>query len=121
MSNDHKSVPVSIHGVDVYGVDTDHQTRCMHYHSDVDIIALRFPCCNRYYPCFTCHQETADHPSARWDKMRFGEKAVLCGACGQQLTVHEYMACGFVCPACQSSFNTGCKSHYHLYFEVEGG
>jgi uncharacterized CHY-type Zn-finger protein len=42
----------------------------------------------------------------------------LCGSCGHQLTVREYLACDSVCPHCRREFNPGCARHYHLYFEV---
>lgn len=108
---------ISIHGVKVYGVEVDSQTRCKHYHSEVDIIAIRFPCCDRYYPCYECHEEVADHPAARWERGQWDEKAILCGACGHELTIREYMAGGSACPKCKASFNEGCRNHYHFYFE----
>jgi uncharacterized CHY-type Zn-finger protein len=101
----------------VYGVEVDEQTRCKHYRSEVDIIALKFGCCERYYPCYECHLETADHLPKPWPQARFDEPAVLCGACGQELTVHEYKRCDSKCPNCQSPFNPGCQLHHHLYFE----
>lgn len=100
----------------VYGVNVDSETRCKHYHTEVDIIALKFGCCERYYPCYECHLETADHPPKTWPESRFDQPAVLCGACGHELTVHEYLACDSQCPSCKASFNPGCKLHYHLYF-----
>lgn len=101
----------------VYGVEVDAQTRCRHYHLDVDIIALKFGCCERYYPCYECHLETADHPPQPWPKSRGDEPAVLCGACGHEMTVEAYKSCGSACPSCRASFNPGCRLHHHLYFE----
>jgi uncharacterized CHY-type Zn-finger protein len=43
----------------------------------------------------------------------------LCGACGHQLTVNEYLNCNSVCPRCRSQFNPGCANHYYLYFEKD--
>ena len=51
-----------------------------------------------------------------WQHGEFGEQAILCGACGNELTIRQYLACGAVCPACQAPFNPGCQHHYHLYF-----
>lgn len=45
-------------------------------------------------------------------------RAVLCGVCGHQLTVIEYLDCGSTCPACGTAFNPGCARHRHLYFET---
>ncbi|WP_083205267.1 CHY zinc finger protein [Bacillus sp. FJAT-27264] len=109
---------MNIHGVKVYGVQMDSQTRCRHYHSPIDIIAIRFACCDAYYPCYECHEEVGCHSAARWGKHQRDEKAILCGACGYQLTIHEYMTCGSLCPACKTAFNPGCQNHYHLYFEM---
>jgi uncharacterized CHY-type Zn-finger protein len=107
-----------VHGVEVFGVDVDPETRCRHWHSETDIIALRFKCCGRWYPCFDCHAELADHPHRVWPKSDLDEQAVLCGACGKKLSVSEYLACDSICPVCKRNFNPGCAGHYHLYFEV---
>jgi uncharacterized CHY-type Zn-finger protein len=45
----------------VKGVEVDSKTRCRHYHSEKDIIAIKFKCCAVYYPCHFCHEETAGH------------------------------------------------------------
>lgn len=47
---------------EVYGVNVDLQTRCAHYHQDIDVIAIKHYCCGKYYPCHLCHEETAGHP-----------------------------------------------------------
>ena len=38
-----------IHDHDVKGNGVDKETRCLHYHSEVDRIAIKFYCCNSYY------------------------------------------------------------------------
>ena len=103
--------------IDVKGETVDNQTRCVHYHSDLDIIAIKFKCCNEYYPCFTCHAETADHAPQTWDKNDSKILAVLCGACQQEMTIHQYLNSSSVCPFCQAAFNPKCSNHYHLYFD----
>ena len=102
----------------VYGVDVDPETRCAHYRSAVDIIAIKFKCCGRWYPCFECHAAVADHEPVVWPKTEADEKAVLCGVCGRQLSIREYVSCDPLCPSCGSEFNPGCRNHYHLYFEM---
>ena len=37
-------------------------------------------------------------------------------ACGEELTVRQYLDCGDRCPACLAGFNPGCKAHHRLYF-----
>lgn len=106
---------------EVHGVDVDEQTRCAHYHGGVDIIAIQFPCCSTYYPCYECHEAVADHPAAVWPKERFDEKAILCGACQRELTIAQYLGCASVCPFCGARFNPGCGRHAHLYFETQRG
>ena len=105
-----------IWGKPVYGQIIDHQTRCKHYHSSLDIIAIKFKCCDHYYPCFECHQEIAGHEPERWGADERNTKAVLCGACGHDLTIAEYFSSGNECPQCHSLFNPNCEKHYHLYF-----
>ncbi|NQD67361.1 hypothetical protein HP456_15705 [Bacillus haikouensis] len=101
----------------VKGVEVDSKTRCRHYHSEKDIIAIKFKCCAVYYPCHFCHEETAGHEPLLWPEDEWNSKAVMCGECRNELTILQYMNCQSVCPYCQSSFNPGCQTHYHLYFE----
>ncbi len=110
--------PADIHGVKVRGPLVDGETRCEHWHGPLDIIAIKFKCCGDWYPCFDCHQATADHSHAVWPIEERDEKAVLCGVCGQQLTIDEYLNSSSRCPVCASAFNPGCALHYHLYFET---
>jgi len=107
-----------VHGEEVHGVEVDRETRCAHWHSPLDIIAIRFKCCGRWYPCFDCHAATAGHDHQVWPASEFTEPAILCGACGRQLNVDEYLTCSSACPACGSPFNRGCSKHRHLYFEI---
>ncbi|GAA0500719.1 CHY zinc finger protein [Salinibacillus aidingensis] len=106
-----------IHGHAVEGKVRDNKTRCEHYHGRRDIIAIKFKCCQTYYPCYKCHQEKTNHPVSVWKKDEFAEKAILCGACGYELTIHEYLHSQSICPNCKASFNPNCKYHYPLYFE----
>ncbi len=103
--------------VEVKGVGVDSKTRCLHYHSERDIIAIKFKCCNTYYPCHLCHEEKVGHEPVRWSREEWDTKAVLCGVCRNELTILQYMNSQSVCPHCQSDFNPGCRNHYHLYFE----
>ena len=108
-----------IHGTTVYGQSIDRQTRCVHWHSALDVIAIKFKCCGKYYPCFSCHEEAADHEPEVWPKTAFSEEAILCGVCGHELSIDEYMESGNTCPNCSAGFNPGCSNHYHLYFETD--
>ena len=98
-------------------MDLDPQTRCAHWRSALDIIAIKMRCCGTYYACRECHDAMADHPAQVWPVAEFDAPAVLCGACGTQLSVHEYLGCESTCPACRAPFNPGCHTHRHLYFE----
>ncbi len=108
-----------IRGINVFGKPVDNQTRCVHWHSELDIIAIKFKCCDKYYPCFSCHEEEADHDHQVWPKAEFDQKAILCGVCGNELTIEDYMDSNNTCPTCKSGFNPGCSKHYHLYFETK--
>ena len=103
----------------VRGLDLDPQTRCAHWHSDLDVIAIRMACCGEYYACRECHDALAGHPAAVWPLSQWDQPAVLCGVCATQLSVHAYLACDSRCPACGAAFNPGCQRHKHLYFAVE--
>ncbi|MDN4616285.1 CHY zinc finger protein [Leifsonia sp. F6_8S_P_1B] len=103
--------------VAVLGPVVDDQTRCIHYRSALDVVAIRFACCGEYYPCHLCHEEAAGHPATPWPLDARGERAVLCGVCRTELTIADYLT-ATACPACGAAFNPGCNLHTHLYFEV---
>ena len=105
-------------GIEIYGTSVQGDTRCVHYHSDLDVIAIRFKCCDRYYPCYSCHEEVAGHRAVRWSSADHDVKAILCGCCGNELTIREYLGCNATCPACGGGFNQNCSLHYNLYFEA---
>ena len=108
-----------VYGVEVHGLEVDRETRCAHYHSILDIVALRFVCCEKWYPCYECHAALADHPARPWPAARADEPAVLCGNCGYQLSANQYLASHHKCPVCEAAFNPGCSNHRDLYFEVD--
>jgi uncharacterized CHY-type Zn-finger protein len=105
--------------VPVRGIDVDCDTCCRHYHSSEDVVAIRFACCDVYYPCYHCHVATTTHQSERVEPSAFDDDAVLCGVCASTLTVSEYLSCDDACPECGSSFNPGCRSHRDRYFAVQ--
>nr|WP_082818772.1 CHY zinc finger protein [Bhargavaea cecembensis] len=105
-----------IHGHEIHGAVIDEETRCLHYHGETDRIAIKFFCCEKWFPCHACHSESGCGGHAVWPEDRFSEKAVLCGACGHELTVAEYLDGDSACPSCVVAFNPGCRLHRHLYF-----
>jgi len=112
MSDDRFAVPLR-------GVGVDDETRCLHYNSPRDVVAIRFACCDTYYPCHACHEACTDHDAERWPTDRFDDPAVLCGACRESLTVEAYLGCEDACPNCGAAFNPGCAAHHDRYFESE--
>lgn len=107
----------SIHGSSVLGIQINQFSGCTHYHSKLDIVAIKFKCCSSYYSCYWCHQET-QHTVQRWRPEEFNEPAILCGHCGSQLSIQNYLDCNSQCPYCAAQFNPGCKNHWSYYFEV---
>ena len=101
----------------VHGIGLEAQTRCAHWRSDLDIIAIKMKCCGEYYACKDCHDALAGHTAKLWPKSEFDETAVFCGACETEMTIQQYLDCANVCPACGAGFNPGCRSHYLFYFE----
>lgn len=102
----------------IHGLDLNDQTGCVHYHTVVDIVAIKFKCCGRYYACHACHCELEVHPVQRWTPDEFSIQAILCGKCGHEQTIHDYLTCSTQCPNCNAPFNQGCKNHQHLYFAL---
>ncbi len=103
--------------ISVSGVELDPNTRCLHYHSQIDVIAIKMRCCEAYYACIDCHAALAGHSAQVWRREEWDFKAVLCGVCDTEMSVNEYMESGDRCPNCTAPFNPGCRKHYHLYFE----
>lgn len=101
------------------GVGVDEQTRCIHFHSALDIIAIKMACCGMYYACKDCHEALAGHAMQPWPRAAWDARAVLCGACGHELTVHEYLDSNSLCPHCGSAFNPACRNHHHVYFALD--
>ncbi|AWM32981.1 CHY zinc finger protein [Hymenobacter nivis] len=101
-----------------HGVGVNARTQCAHYHSERDIIAIKFKCCDAFYACIQCHNETVGHVPIVWGKAERGTEAILCGHCHHTLSIAKYFACSSACPQCQAAFNPGCANHYDLYFEM---
>lgn len=99
----------------VRGPAIDGETRCVHYGSPLDVVALRAPCCDAWYPCHLCHAAVADHPLEVIPRAEHHLPAALCGVCRTTLSVPEYLAADS-CPSCGAAFNPGCAAHAHLYF-----
>lgn len=109
--------PVSA-GPKVHGIDITRFTQCAHWHSELDIIAIKHRCCEKYYGCISCHEALAGHEPDVWPRAEWATtRAVLCGRCRRELTIEEYLGSGSVCPGCKAGFNPGCAKHYELYFE----
>jgi uncharacterized CHY-type Zn-finger protein len=103
---------------DVRGINLDPQTRCEHYHGSTDIVAIKMKCCGTYYACKDCHAALADHEIEVWPAIEWNQQAILCGACGAELSIRQYMQSKSSCPVCRERFNPGCRNHHHFYFQV---
>ena len=108
--------PIRVRGIEVRGLDLDPQTRCAHWRSPLDVIAIRMRCCRTYYACRDCHDALAEHRAAVWPQAEWDQAAILCGVCGHELSVRDYLHCESRCPDCGAGFNPGCHKHRHLYF-----
>ena len=111
-----QSVPINDNNA--YGIKIDKNTRCIHYSSELDIIAIKFKCCNQYFACHSCHHAIAGHSAERWQKEDFHIKAILCGRCELEMTIDQYLSSENKCFNCRSPLNPQCKTHWNLYFEL---
>ncbi|MDN5724363.1 MAG: CHY zinc finger protein [Propionibacteriales bacterium] len=100
----------------ILGPTIDDETRCTHYRTALDVIAIRFACCDEFYPCHLCHLETADHPAEQWPVTDRDTRAVVCGVCRHLLTIDVYLVADS-CPSCDAAFNPRCRLHHELYFQ----
>jgi len=105
--------------VPLRGRRVDSETRCVHYDGPQDVIAIRFACCDVYYPCFKCHRETVAHEPTRQPRERQHEPAVLCGVCRNTMTAATYLQANHACPHCGTAFNPGCAAHHDRYFAFD--
>lgn len=115
LERDLSMAPSSADRPPVFGAAVDQMTRCVHYRGATDIVAIRFACCGDYYPCHHCHEESAGHAAEQWAPDQHDRKAILCGACGHELTIAEYLSVT-TCPTCSAQFNERCVLHRHHYF-----
>jgi uncharacterized CHY-type Zn-finger protein len=104
---------------EVRGIELDAKTRCAHYHSQRDIVAIKVKCCDVYFACKDCHAALVDHSLEPWPREEWERTAVLCGACGTELTIARYLEGPDCCPACGAPFNPGCREHRGYYFALE--
>lgn len=103
---------------EVRGIKLDRQTRCAHYRGPTDIIAIKMKCCGVYYACKDCHAALTDHQIEVWPESEWSQEAILCGACGTELTIRRYMQSESSCPFCRERFNPRCRDHYSFYFQT---
>lgn len=96
-----------------FGVGIDKDSRCQHYHSEVDVVALKCGQCQRYYACYECHDTLEDHGFVAMHRAEL--YPVLCGACRNCLSQEEYK--GGSCPYCAHPFNPNCSLHDSIYFK----
>ncbi|SMN22341.1 similar to Saccharomyces cerevisiae YKL084W HOT13 Zinc-binding mitochondrial intermembrane space (IMS) protein involved in a disulfide relay system for IMS import of cysteine-containing proteins [Maudiozyma saulgeensis] len=105
--------------VKVVGKLVDDQTRCVHWNSPLDVMAIKFKCCQTFYSCYECHQEMTNHDPIVYDlniKKEAITPTILCGKCQNEMTFEEYSK-GIKCTNCLTNFNPGCKLHYDIYFK----
>jgi uncharacterized CHY-type Zn-finger protein len=103
----------------IRGVSVNERTQCAHYHSEQDIVAVRFKCCDEFYACIHCHAELAGHAPVVWGRQERHVHAIFCGNCRNTLAIAEYVSCQNACPRCGAGFNPNCKQHYQFYFELQ--
>lgn len=98
--------------IKIYGQLIDEQGRCVHYHSQLDIIANQCNSCHKFYACFNCHNELENHDFSPVSLK--SEQTVLCGNCQQTFTYQTYSNLS-ECSSCQAKFNPSCSLHAEIY------
>ena len=56
--------------VPLRGIEGDDETRCRHYRTERDVVAIALPCCETFYPCTECHRLASWSTSASWHSMQ---------------------------------------------------
>lgn len=101
----------------VRGLAVNARSQCAHYHSPLDIVAIKFKCCDTFYACIHCHEALAGHAPETWLKQEHETHAILCGACQSTLSISDYLQSNSSCPSCGAAFNPRCATHHQFYFE----
>lgn len=99
--------------LEFFGLDLDEASRCRHYHTHLDIVAIKCATCRKFYACYHCHDALESHSFAPTDTTE--NRPVLCGSCRQTLTRVAYQK--GTCPYCQAPFNPKCHKHTAIYFK----
>jgi uncharacterized CHY-type Zn-finger protein len=103
------SATVLVHGHAVRGVDVD-ETGCAHNGTERDVVAIRSPCCDTFYPCHRCYvmSSTKTPSGGPWGTR---------GARGAELAIQAYIGVS-ACPDRGIRFNPGCADHHDRYVET---
>ena len=102
--------------VQAQGLLVDAESRCVHYHTDKDIVSLQCYECRKYYACYQCHNALETHTFTPYPLSLKEDRTILCGSCKKTLTYEEYSKKSS-CPYCNAAFNPACQRHHSYYFK----
>ena len=102
--------------IQTQGLLVDDESRCVHYHSEKDVVSLQCYECKKYYACYQCHNAMETHLFSPYPLMLSEDRPILCGGCKRTMTFQDYQK-QMACPYCSAPFNPGCKQHYSYYFK----
>lgn len=74
----------------IYGFLVDNESRCQHYHTELDIVALKCFECLNYYACYQCHDSLEEHSFRAYPCQLKQDKVLICGVCQHEMTIEEY-------------------------------
>lgn len=97
--------------IQAQGLLVDDEGRCIHYHSEKDIVSLQCYECKKYYACSIETHVFSPYPLALSE-----DRPILCGVCKRTMTFQEYQK-QMTCPYRSAPFNPDCKQHYSYYFK----
>ena len=97
----------------INGLLVDNESRCQHYHSPLDIVALKCYDCQKYYACYQCHDHIEDHRFRAYPCHIRQDKVVICGVCLHEMTIENYQK-SISCSHCHSRFNPACSKQTGL-------
>ena len=83
-------------------IETHRESRCKHYHSKLDVLALESSCCNKFYSCVKCHDEMENHAMIPWDSdTSLNRHALLCGVCEKTFSIRTWDMYNYICLSSQ--------------------
>jgi len=76
--------------IQAQGLLVDDESRCVHYHSEKDIVSPQCYECKKHYACYQCHNAMEKHVFSPYPLALSEDQPILCGICKRTMTFQKY-------------------------------